>query len=135
MFIRAGFNNTAELVLRGRNSYGIRVTDTALGTIRSLESSVQGFAERAARLESDIKDSQKRAVELEAKVGASFEKEERFHFLVKRQAEIEEKLDLNKNQAPSQVEDVANNDPEEKLSQQQTQTKSSRQNQRVAVHV
>jgi len=76
---RSGFNNTAELVLRGKNSYSTRVTDTALGTIRSLESVVQGFEERATRLESDIKDSQKRATELEAKVGSPFEKEERYH--------------------------------------------------------
>jgi hypothetical protein len=81
LFIRSGFNNTAELVLRGKNSYSTRVTDTALGTIRSLESTVQGFEERATRLESDIKDSQKRATELEAKVGSPFEKEERYHHL------------------------------------------------------
>jgi hypothetical protein len=31
LFIRSGFNNTAELVLRGKNSYSTRVTDTALG--------------------------------------------------------------------------------------------------------
>ena len=84
------------------------MTDTALGTIRSLESMVQGFEERATRLESDIKDSRKRATELEAKVGAPFEKEERYHKLVTRQSEIEEQLDLTKNQAPSQLESVEN---------------------------
>ena len=105
--IRASFT-TAELVLRGKNSYGIRVTDTAMGTIRSLESTVQGFEERAGRLESDIKDSQKRATELEAKVGAPFEKEERYHKLVTRQSEIEEQLDLTKNQAPNQLEAAEN---------------------------
>jgi SNF2 family DNA or RNA helicase len=135
LFIRAGFNNTAELVLRGRNSYGVRVTDTALGTIRSLESTAQGFEERATRLEYDIKDSQKRAVELEAKVGATFEKEERFHHLVKRQAEIEEKLDLTKNQAPAQAESAADDEVAEENSQQQTQTKTARQTRRAAVHV
>ena len=108
LFIRAGFNNTAELVLRGQNSYSTRITDTALGTVRSLESVVQGFEERAARLGSDIKDSRKRVAELEVKVGASFEKEERYHFLVKRQAEIEDKLDLTKNQAPNQLEATEN---------------------------
>jgi hypothetical protein len=70
----------------------------------------QGFDERAARLELDIKDSQKRAGELETKVGATFEKEERFHHLVKRQAEIEDKLDLTKNQAPSQIETAENSE-------------------------
>jgi hypothetical protein len=78
----------AGLVLRGKNSYSTRVTDTALGTIRSLESTVQGFEERVTRLEADIKDSQKRATELEAKVGAPFEKEERYHHLARRQSEI-----------------------------------------------
>ena len=135
LFIRSGFNNTAELVLRGRNSYGIRVTDTALGTIRSLEASVQGFGERAVRLEADIKDSQKRAVELEAKIGAPFEKEDRFHFLVKRQAEIEEKLDLTKNQAPSQIENTPEDDNEVEISQKQTHGKTRQENCRVAVRV
>jgi hypothetical protein len=135
MFIRSGFNNSAELVLRGKNSYSSRVTDTALGTIRSLESEVQGFEERAARLETDIKDSQKRGVELEAKVGAPFEKEERYHHLAKRQSEIEEQLDLTKNQAPSQVDAAATDETEEKISQQQTQTKTNGQPRRAAVCV
>jgi hypothetical protein len=108
LFIRSGFNNTAELVLRGQNSYSIRITDTALGTIRSLESVAQGFEERAARLESDIRDSQKRVVELEAKIGAPFEKEDRYHHLVKRQSEIEEQLDLTKNQVSNQLGAVEN---------------------------
>ena len=106
----------------------------ALGTIRSLESVVQGFAERAARMESDIKDSQKRATELEAKVGSPFEKEERYHKLVTRQSEIEEQLDLTKNQASSQV-DAAATDEREENSQRQTQTKTARQTRRAAVHV
>ncbi|MBU6410867.1 MAG: hypothetical protein KGR98_10820, partial [Verrucomicrobia bacterium] len=134
LFIRASFNNSAELVLRGRNSYGIRVTDTALGTIRSLEATAQGFEEHAARLESDIKDSQKRAVELESKVGATFEKGERFHLLVKRQAEIEEKLDLTKNQATSQL-DAATNENNEGNSQKQTSTELNRRVHRTAVRV
>jgi N12 class adenine-specific DNA methylase/SAM-dependent methyltransferase len=135
LFIRSGFNNTAELVLRGKNSYSTRVTDTALGTIRSLESTVQGFEERATRMESDIKDSQKRATELEAKVGSPFEKEERYHHLVKRQSEIEEKLDLTKNQAPVQAESAADDETEDTNSQKQVQTKSNPQTRRAAVHV
>src|SRR6202522_1077598 len=43
LFLRPGFNNTTEMVLRGKNSYSARVTDTALGTIRSLEATGQGF--------------------------------------------------------------------------------------------
>jgi hypothetical protein len=134
LFIRVGFNNTAELVLRGKNSYSTRVTDTALGTIRSLESTVQGFEERATRLEADIKESQKRAAELEAKVGSPFEKEDRYHHLARRQSEIEEKLDLTKNQAPSQV-DAATTEELQDNTEKQTETQSIQQTRRAAVHV
>ena len=41
-------------------------------------------------------------------MGAPFEKEERYHHLVKRQSEIEEQLDLTKNQAPNQLEAAEN---------------------------
>ena len=135
LFIRSGFNNTAELLLRGQNSYSTRVTDTALGTIRSLESVVQGFEERAVRLESDIKDSQKRAGELEAKVGAPFEKEECYHKLVNRQSEIEDQLDLTKNQAPRQVDADESDANEQKISEKQTPTETTRHNRRASIRV
>jgi N12 class adenine-specific DNA methylase/SAM-dependent methyltransferase len=135
LFIRSGFNNTAELVLRGKNNYSTRVTDTALGTIRSLESVVQGFEERAARLESDIKDSQKRATELEAKVGSPFEKEERYHHLARRQSEIEEQLDLTKNQAPNQLDTGAADEVEEKNSEVQTTAKTIRSQTRTSIKI
>jgi len=80
------------------------VTDTALGTVRSLEATVQGFEERAERLALDITDANKRVRELGEKVGAKFEREDRFQELTRRQSEIEEKLDLTKNQASSQVD-------------------------------
>jgi N12 class adenine-specific DNA methylase len=132
LFIRSGFNNTAELVLRGKNSYSTRVTDTALGTIRSLESTVKEFEERAAKLETDIKDSQKRAGELETKVGAAFEKEERYHHLVTRQSEIEDKLDLTKNQAPAQAEEISPESNEEAVQTNKITTKAKHERSRKA---
>ena len=135
LFIRSSYNNSAELVLRGKNSYSTRVTDTALGTIRSLEATVQGFEERATKLESDIKDSQKRAGELETKVGATFEKEERYHFLVKRQAEIEDKLDLTKNQAPSQIETPDNGENDVEIGLPKIVEKTEKPARRVRIKV
>ncbi|MDE3098772.1 MAG: DEAD/DEAH box helicase [Verrucomicrobiota bacterium] len=135
LFIRSSYNNTAELVLRGKNSYSTRVMETALGTIRSLELMAQGFEERAKRLESDIADSHKRATELERKVGAPFDREERYHELSKRQAEIEEKLDLTKNQAPSQVETESADENAENKSRKQSQTHSPARARRAAVTV
>ncbi|MBL9167662.1 MAG: hypothetical protein JNN07_07965, partial [Verrucomicrobiales bacterium] len=104
LFLRSGFIGDPDLVVRGKNSYAAKVTDTALGTIRSLESTVQGFEERGVKLEGTIADAQKRAKELEGKVGAAFDREERYQELTRRQNEITEKLDLTKNQASSQVE-------------------------------
>jgi predicted nucleic acid-binding Zn-ribbon protein len=106
-----------------------------MGTIRSLEATVQGFEERAAELETDISDSQKRAKELEGKVGAHFEHEERYQKLSHRQSEIEEKLDLAKNQAPSQVEAVSVEENEEKNSETQNKTSAIRPKQRMTVSV
>lgn len=126
MYLRPSFSDTTEMVVRGQNSYGARVADTALGTIRSLEATVQGFDERAERLELDIADANKRVKELGEKVGAKFEREDRFQELTRRQSEIEEKLDLTKNQAPSQAEAVSTGDDEPKNSERQTQTKSFR---------
>ena len=128
--IRSGFNNSTELVLRGRNSYSTRVTDTALGTIRSLEATAQGFEERAERLELDITDANKRVKELGEKVGAKFEREDRYQELTRLQSEIEEKLDLTKNQAPSQVEAAENTEAEaviEKIEPVQRRTTKHKQ--------
>ena len=97
LFLRPSFNNTVEMLVRGKNSYTARVTDTAQGTIRSLEANVQGFEERATKLEYDIADATKRAKELVTKVGAHFEREESYQHLTRCQSEIEEKLDLTKN--------------------------------------
>jgi hypothetical protein len=135
LFLRPGFNNTTEMVLRGKNSYSARVTDTALGTVRSLEATVQGFEERAERLALDITDANKRVRELGEKVGAKFEREDRFQELTRRQSEIEEKLDLNKNQAPSQVEADSTDAIEQKNSEKKIQTHSHRPDRRTAIHI
>jgi len=120
LFIRVGFIGDPDLVVRGKNTYAAKITDTALGTIRSLESTVQGFEERASKLEAAIGDAQKRATELEGRVGAPFDREERYLGLTRRQSEIEEKLDLTKNQAPSQVEASQSDETTEAPTEKQT---------------
>jgi predicted nucleic acid-binding Zn-ribbon protein len=135
LFLRPSFNNTVEMIVRGKNSYAARVTDTAQGTIRSLEANVQSFEERASKLEYDIADATKRAKELETKVGAHFEREERYQQLTRRQSEIEEKLDLTKNQAPSQVDADAPDTNEQKNSEKQTKNHSPRPKRRAAISV
>lgn len=135
LFLRPTFNNNVEMIVRGKNSYAARVTDTAQGTIRSLEANVQGFEERAIKLEYDIADATKRAKELETKVGAHFEREERYQELTRRQSEIEEKLDLTKNQAPSQVDAETPDTNEQSHAEKQTKTHSPRPKRRAAISV
>ena len=91
--------------------------------IRSLETTVQGFEERATRLDADIQECHKRAKELEGKIGAPFEHEKRYQELTVRQGEIEEKLDLTKNQAPSQ----ADAEPAENIEQKNSETQEVRE--------
>jgi hypothetical protein len=88
LFLWPGFNTTTEMVVRGSNSYGARVTDTAQGTILSLKATVQGFKERAERLTLNIADAQKRNKE----IGAKFEREECFQELTRRQDVLRKNL-------------------------------------------
>jgi hypothetical protein len=135
LVLRPTYNNCVEMIVRGKNSYVARVTDTAQGTIRSLEATVQGFEERATRLEFDTADANKRAKELETKVGAHFEREERYQQLTRRQSEIEEKLDLTKNQAPSQVEAESADDSAQRISETQGVAKTIRQKRHAGMTV
>jgi N12 class adenine-specific DNA methylase len=135
LFLRPSFNNAVEILLRGHNCYGARVTDTALGTIRSVEATVQGFEERGAKLETDIADARKRGNELETKVGAPFEHEQRYQELCLRQSGIEEMLDLTKNQAPSQVDAVSGEDNESKNSETQNVAETVRHRRRTGMSV
>ena len=133
--LRPALNNNVEIIVRGRNHYSARVTDTALGTIRSLEVTVQGFEERAAKLEADIADAQKRAKELADKIGAPFEHEKRYQELSRRHGEIEEKLDLTKNQAPSQAEATSSDEATEATAEKQTAKVVARHARRSTVRV
>jgi hypothetical protein len=127
LFLRVNLGGDADLVLRGKNSYAARITDTALGTIRPLETTIQGFEERAAKLSTHIAEAHKRAQELKEKIGQPFEHDERHSFLTRRQSQIEEKLDLTKNQAPNEMDSSE--------IQSETQTPVEAQNPRNALRI
>jgi predicted nucleic acid-binding Zn-ribbon protein len=99
------------------------------------QATVQGFEERAAKLETDIADAQKRTKELETKVGATFEKEDRYQQLNRRQSEIEEQLDLTKNQAPSQVEADSVSETQQQTKEAQSPATETKPKKRIAVRV
>jgi N12 class adenine-specific DNA methylase len=94
----------AELVIKGTTTYAAKVTDTALGTIRSLEHTIQHLEEVAANLTQNIQDNRKRLADLHVQTDTPFEYAERLASLSQRQQEIADELDLTKNQTPAQLE-------------------------------
>jgi chromosome segregation ATPase len=93
-----------EILLKGSGIHSAKFSDSALGTIRSIEHTVQSLDEVAASLEQEMKDTRKRITDLTAQCGQPFEYADRLNVLVARQQEIAERLDLTKNQASSQLE-------------------------------
>ena len=92
-----------EIVLKGATTYTAKVTDTAHGTIRSLEHTIQHLDKIVENLMRGIADARKRLADNQAQVNTPFEYAERLAELVQRQQEIEDELDLTKNQASAQL--------------------------------
>ena len=85
-----------EIAIKGAGAYTANVTETALGTIRSVEHTIQHLNETAANLAQNLADSRKRLADTQAQVEAPFEYAERLASLVHRQQEIEDELDLTR---------------------------------------
>jgi len=104
VFVSDNFMQGPEIVLKGATTYTAKVTDTALGAIRSVEHTIQHLEELAGNLVQSIADTRKRLTATQAQVEAPFEYAERLASLVRRQQQIEDELDLTKSQAPSQLD-------------------------------
>ena len=101
--IADNFMGGPEIVLKGDTTYTAKVTDTAHGTLRSVEHTIQHLEEVAETLTRNIADTRKRLTDTQAQVDAPFEYSGRLAELVQRQKEIEDELDLTKNQASAQL--------------------------------
>jgi N12 class adenine-specific DNA methylase/predicted O-methyltransferase YrrM len=102
--IRSSLWGRVEFVLKGKNHYSVDATETALGTVRSLEYFVQNMEDRLAHRQVELADSEKKRGELETKTGQPFEYEARLQSLGARQKELEDALDITKNQAANSLE-------------------------------
>ena len=102
--LRASALEHTELVLKGANLYSASISDSAHGTMRSLEHTVQALDDKLAQTEKDVEDCRKRMAELEAKVGEPFEHEAKLKNLTQRQEEIVKALDLTRNQASNKLD-------------------------------
>ena len=104
IFVADAYLRGPEVVIRGAGTYTAKVTDTALGTMRSIEHVIQNLDETATDLARNIADTRKRITDLAAQTDQPFEYEERLSTLIRRQQEIADALDLTKNQASAQLE-------------------------------
>jgi hypothetical protein len=103
LFARSSLWGKVELVLNGKNHYALNLAETPLGMIRSLEYLVQNFEERLAHNQRDLADSEKKCRELETKLGQPFEHESKLQSLAQRQQQLEDALDITKNQAANSL--------------------------------
>jgi len=103
LFTSTSLWGKVELVLKGKNHYALNVAETPLGMIRSLEYLVQNFEERLAHNQHDLVDSEKKCRELETKLGQPFEHESKLQSLAQRQQQLEDALDITKNQAANSL--------------------------------
>jgi N12 class adenine-specific DNA methylase len=107
LFVSDNLFRGPDIVIKGAGAYTANVTETALGTIRSVEHTLQHLDETAANLVQNITDTRKRLADTQAQVQAPFEYAGRIAALARRQQEIEGSLDLNKSQAPSGLDGKA----------------------------
>jgi hypothetical protein len=115
LVLRAGFLDRIDILLKGKNIYSANVSESGLGTIRSMEYVIQNLDECQERCVRELADSEKRKRELQSKIGQPFEHEEKLQSLSLRQQEIVKALDITKNQASSDL-DSANPSEQESVS-------------------
>lgn len=111
MFVTDNFMQGPELLLKGATTYSAKVTDSAHGTIRSIEHTLQHLEELADTVARNIADGQKRLADTQVQVSSPFEYAGRLTALAQRQQEIADALDLTRNQAASQLESGPNEIP------------------------
>jgi TolA-binding protein len=103
LWVADNFMAGPEIVIKGAGTHLAKVSNTALGTMRSVEYAIQNLEEVAASIEQRIAETRKRIADLIAQSEHPFEYEDRLVSLVQRQRDIEEALDLTKSQASSQL--------------------------------
>ena len=92
----------AEVIaIRGHNEYVANISDSNLGTISSLESTVRNLESTAAGFRQSLRDTEKRIRDLGPHAHKAFEHENKLSQLVIRQQEIIKSLDLSRDQAPN----------------------------------
>ncbi|MBA3831707.1 MAG: DEAD/DEAH box helicase family protein [Chthoniobacterales bacterium] len=93
------FDERATLVIHGKHSYRANVSESATGTIASLEHALDSFEDRLRERETDLAQSRRQSADLAKQLDQPFEHEDKLAAATKRQQEIIAALDITKNQA------------------------------------
>jgi hypothetical protein len=101
------FDERANLTIHGRNSYNANVSDSALGTVASIEHALESMEDRLRERETDLKQYRKQSEDLAKQLDHPFEHEEKLATATTRQQEIVTALDITKNQASVKIDEGA----------------------------
>lgn len=93
------FDERATLLIQGKHAYRANVSDSATGTIASLEHALDGIEDRLRERETDLTQSRRQSADLAKQLDQPFEHEEKLADATKRQQELVAALDITKNQA------------------------------------
>ena len=99
------FDERATLLIQGKHAYRANVSDSATGTIASLEHALDSMEDRLRERETDLAQSRRQSADLAKQLDQPFEHEEKLATATKRQQEIITALDITKNQASPKIDE------------------------------
>ncbi len=94
-----------NLLIHGKHTYQANVSDNALGTIASVEHTLNGIPDLLADREGDVRRFAKQREGLTKQLGQPSEHEEKLVATTRRQGEIVAALDITKNHASAKVDE------------------------------
>jgi N12 class adenine-specific DNA methylase len=100
------FDERATLLIQGKHAYRANVSDSATGTIASLEHALESMGDRLRERETDLAQSRRQSADLAKQLDQPFEHEEKLATATKRQQEIITALDITKNQASPKIDEA-----------------------------
>jgi len=111
LWVADSMGTVPQVLLQGAGQYSVSVSDSALGTMRSVEYALQKLEEKAHAWDQELAETRQRIEDLKAQSDQPFEYAERLRAAIARHQEITEALDLTKNQA-GPLESEAQDAPE-----------------------
>jgi N12 class adenine-specific DNA methylase len=99
------FGERITLLIHGKHSYRANVSDSATGTVASLEHALDSFEDRLSERETELAQSRRQSADLAKQLDQPFEHEEKLATATKRQQEIITALDITKNQASPKIDE------------------------------